>query len=171
MKITLIGAGGCPELFGNKLITNMIECGDAVYFVDGGCTVADELLRRGIDRTKVRAVFTTHCHPDHTAGIFNLVDLINWAWRDCKLKVFYTTQDMIDATRDMVCAVLSASGEFSSDRITLALAEAGRVYSDENITVDYIPTKHFKGGISPSYAILVTEVKSGKRVLFSVTFR
>lgn len=167
MKITLMGAGGCIERAGSKFVATMVECGDAIYFIDGGCSLADGLLRLDKDPTRVRAVFVTHYHGDHTAGIFPFVDLVNWAWRDCKLKLIFPTRELIAATERMILASLSYGGKIDRERLNFVLAAAGRVYEDEHIFVDYIPTKHFPNGGAPSYAILVTERASGKRVLFS----
>ena len=47
MKITFLGSGGCIEKAGSKYVATMVECGDAIYLIDGGCAIADELLRAG----------------------------------------------------------------------------------------------------------------------------
>lgn len=167
MRVTFVGTGRCIDRPGSNAVANMIEVGNAVYFVDCGAPVADALLRLGKDPASVRAVFTTHCHSDCTAGIFFFADLVNWAWRECTLRVFLTTQAMIAATERLILAALSGGGRIDHDRLSFLLADAGRVYEDELVTVDYISPRHVAKGSSPSYAILLTERASGKRALFS----
>ncbi len=167
MKITFMGAGGRIEAKGSKFVATMIECGDTIYLIDGGCAIADELLRLDKAFQNVRALFVTHYHGDHTAGIFPFIDLINWAYTDCSLKLVFPTQEFIEATKNMILASLSYGGKVDHERLDFILAHSGRMYEDENILVDYIPTKHFPNGDTPSYAILVTERASGKKALFS----
>ncbi len=167
MKITFIGSGGEVEAKGSKYVATMVECGDAIYLVDGGCAIADELLRLNKAFQNVRALFVTHYHGDHTAGIFPFVDLINWAYKDCALKLVFPTSEFIEATKSMILASLSYGGKVDNERLDFILAHTGRMYEDENILVDFFPTKHFKNGDTPSYAILITERASGKKALFS----
>ena len=115
----------------------------------------------------MRAVFLTHYHCDHTAGVFSFIDLVNWACPDCSLKLISPTNEFIEAIEGLVFAGLSNRGKIDNERIELVLAKEGKIYEDENIVVDYIPTKHFKNGDTPSYAILITERESGKKALFS----
>ena len=167
MKITFLGSGGCIEKAGSKFVSTLVECGNAIYIIDGGCALADELLRVDKDYHDVRALFVSHYHGDHTAGIFTFIDLINWAYTDCSLSLISPTNEYIEALKSMIMASLSYGGKVDTDRIHFLLANTGRVYEDENIYVDYFPTKHFKNGDTPSYAMLITEKSSGKKALFS----
>lgn len=167
MKITFMGAGGCIEEKGSKFVATMIECGDSIYFVDAGCAIADGLFRLEKDLSDVRGLFLTHYHCDHTAGVFPFVDLANWACPDISLKLVSPTREYIEALEGLVFAGLSNRGKIDNQKIELVLAKEGRIYEDENIFVDYIPTKHFKNGDVPSYAVLITERESGKKALFS----
>lgn len=167
MKITFLGSGGCIENAGSKYVATMVECDDAIYLIDGGCAIADELLRADKDYHNVRALFITHYHGDHTAGIFPFIDLINWAYTDCSLSLISPTAEYIEALKSMIMASLSYGGRVDCERLDFILAHTGRIYEDENILVDYFPTKHFKNGDTPSYAILITEKASGKKAFFS----
>lgn len=167
MKITFLGSGGCIEQAGSKYVATMVECGDAIYLVDGGCAIADELLRANKEYKNVRALFITHYHGDHTAGVFPFIDLINWAYTDCSLSLVSPTEEYIEALKDMIMASLSYGGKVDSERLKFIVAKVGRIFEDENVLVDYFPTKHFKNGDTPSYAMLITEKATGKKVLFS----
>ena len=167
MKITFLGSGGCIEQAGSKFVATMIECGNAIYLVDGGCSLADELLRADKDFKDVRGLFITHYHGDHTSGVFLFADLINWARTDCSLSLVSPTKEYTEALKDMILASLSYGGKVDTERLNFVLASEGKVYEDENITVNYIATKHFKNGDTPSYAIFITEKSTGKKVLLS----
>ena len=107
-------------------------------------------------------MFTTHSHGDHIGALFAFCDLINWYYKDMNIDVFMTERSAADAISNLVS---SASRKLDTERIRMRIAEAGEVYSDENVKVTYIPTKHIEMLGRPSYAILIEG--EGKRVLFS----
>lgn len=158
MKITFVGTShGVPEK--NRFCTCiMIESGGAIYFVDAGAPMVDFLVSNGRNINDLRAVFTTHVHSDHTVGLVHLVNLMNWYYKKASAEIFITEQEHIDAT--VRWTYTAGDGQIDGSRIKFRVPEAGVVYKDENITVEYIPTAHMKN----SYAILVTEGE--KRVLF-----
>ena len=145
-------------------IANMVEVGDAVYFVDSGPSIADAIVRLGKEPASVRAVFTTQSGFGRTAGIPAFADLVNWAWRDCFVRIFFATEDLLHATERLLFAFLSQDGRIDRERLRFSLAAAGRVYEDELVTVCYIATDR-EGG-QPTYAILMQERASGERTLF-----
>ena len=161
MKITFVGTShGIPEI-GRKTSSTMLECGESVYFVDGGCSPADAMIDRGISFKQLRAVFTTHAHGDHTGGLLSLIDLLNWCYTSSKCEFYLTSEKMPEAIERFADA---AGNALAKDRVKLLIAKEGKVYEDENVKVEYIPTKHMKEPFH-SYAIMVTEGE--KRALFS----
>ena len=81
MKITFVGSShGVPEAH-RKCTCIMLEVGDNVYFIDMGTSAIDALRTRGIDIDKVKGVFVTHMHGDHTNGLIQFVDLITWYFK------------------------------------------------------------------------------------------
>ena len=163
MKITFLGTShGVPsaERFCSCV---MIESGGAYYLIDAGAPVVELLLRYGVDMHDVRAVFTTHIHGDHTAGIPHLADLFNWYYTDCAVDLYLTEQPLIDATKALIAAS-DPHGTLATERVRFHLTDPVAGYADEHIRIDYIPTAHM-GSDHASYAILVTE--GNRRVLFS----
>lgn len=158
MRITFVGTShGVPEK--NRFCTcMMLESGGAIYFIDAGAPMIDFMLKNGKSINDLRAVFTTHVHSDHTVGLVHLADLMNWYYKGSSAEFFVTEQEHIDATARWIYT--SGDGHIDTERLKFKVPEAGVVYSDENITVEYIPVAHMKN----SYAILVTEGE--KRVLF-----
>jgi len=159
MKITFVGTSHGVPSAERACTCFMIESCGAVYFIDAGTSVAEALLQNGKRMEDLRAIFTTHIHGDHTVGLLQTVSLFNWFYRDCSVEIFDPEQAHIDATKNWVA--ISDGSPVDEERIRFLVPTAGVVYQDENIKVEYIPTKHLK----KSYAILVTEGE--KRVLFS----
>lgn len=165
MKITFIGTSHGVPAADRYCSCSMIEVGDAIYFIDAGAPVIDEILRRGKDINKVRAVFTTHSHGDHTNGILNFADLANWYFKDTSIDFYFTEQSLADAF-DKLIEVIDKPRE--TERIRFHTVTPDFIYKDENITVSLIPTKHMANANRPTYSILVES--EGKKVLFSGDF-
>ena len=164
MKIYFVGTSHGAPSGTRRCSCIMIESGDSLYFIDAGTLIAEAVLRYGKRMQSLRAVFTTHSHSDHTSGLANLAGLINWFYADSAADIFVTEQKLADAIKAMMDA--GGDGEPDQKRVRFRIPTAGAVYEDENIKVEYIPTKH--SSKCCSYAILVTEGE--KRVLFGGDF-
>lgn len=162
MKITFVGTSHGVPAADRQCSCFMIESGRGVYFVDGGAPMVSAILKAGKEVTDLRAVFTTHIHSDHTVGIIQLASLMNWYYGKASADIFMAEQSHIDATKNWIFT--AGDGEVDENRIRFKIPEAGVVYEDENIKVEYIPTSHIKN----SYAVLVAE--GDKRVLFGGDF-
>ena len=159
MKITFVGTShGVPSA--QRYCTCIkLEAGGNTYFIDAGASIVDHMLRAGNEISSLRAVFTTHEHSDHTSGLFQIADLINWYYKTCSADFFFTEPELLKATESWIRCT-HPTRLFNADRVCFKLACEGVVYEDESIKVEYIKTKHTEH----SYAILVTE--GDKRVLF-----
>ena len=162
MKITFVGTSHGVPAADRQCSCFMIESGRGVYFVDGGAPMVPAILKSGKEMTDLRAVFTTHVHSDHTVGIIQLASLMNWYYGKASADIFMAEQSHIDSTKNWIFT--AGDGELDENRIRFKIPEAGVVYEDENVKVEYIPTSHIKN----SYAVLVTE--GDKRVLFGGDF-
>ena len=162
MKITFAGTSHGVPAADRFCSCYMIEVGGRIYLVDAGAPAAEMILRHGGDINDFRALFTTHVHADHTSGMIHLLSLMNWYYKDSSADFFITEQNHIDSTVRWL--ETSGSGSFSAQRLRMKVPKEGEVYCDENIKVEYIPTKHMPN----SYAILITSGES--RVLFSGDF-
>ena len=163
MKIRFLGTSHGVPAADRFCSCIMIESGGAVYFIDGGAPIIDLLLRNGRRPEEIRALFNTHIHGDHTAGIYHLADLIDWYYKKAAMDFYIPDQSYIDALKNMIL-VGNPHASLDPERLRFYVAEAGVVYSDENISVEYIPTKHLAEP-RHSYSILVREGESA--VLFS----
>lgn len=163
MKITFVGTShGVP--FADRYCTcTMIESGNSVYFIDAGRNIIDSVLRYGKSPYDVRAIFTTHTHGDHTSGLFQYCDLVDWYYKDHAFDLYTTDQPYIDALVHLLESTYP-DHKLHADRVRMHCIDPTVPYEDENIKIEYIPTKHIAAPYH-SYAMLVTEGE--KRVLFS----
>lgn len=162
MKITFVGTSHGVPAADRFCSCYMIEVGGKIYMVDAGAPAVDMILRFGGDVNDFRALFTTHVHSDHTVGAIHLLSLMNWYYKESSADFYFTEQAHIDSTIRWI--ETSGDGRFDRERLRLKVPREGLVYSDENLKVEYIPTKH----IPNSYAVLITEGE--KRVLFGGDF-
>ena len=165
MKITFLGTShGVPEK-GRLCTCTMIEAGNSIYFVDAGVPIVNALIDRDRGVKDVRALFTTHVHGDHTAGLFQFADLVDWYYREHSMDFYIADEVLIDALKTMIQAC-NGGNPVHEDRLHFHVIDPQVAYEDENIKVEFIPTKHMARVEGyHSYAMLVTEGEH--RVLFS----
>ncbi len=164
MDITFLGTSHGVPAADRFCSSVMLTVGDAVYLIDAGAPVSKELLRYGKQMQQLRAVFITHTHGDHTAGLLQLCDLMTWYYTDCSADFYVPEQAYVDALRGMIHA--GGVPHMDDSRVRFRIPAEGLVYEDEYLRVAYIRTAH----TAVSYAILITEVATGRRVLFGGDF-
>jgi len=162
MKLTFLGTSHGVPMTDRFCSSALIEVGEAAYLIDGGAPVADLLIRRGIPFSKIRAVFTTHIHSDHTIGLLSFMSLSNWYYKDASYDLYMTEQAGIDAFRNVI---LTTDKVFNEDRIRMKLVTEGEFYKDEHITVRAFPTLHMNGKF-PTWSFVIDSA-DGKRVVFT----
>ena len=162
MKITFLGTSHGVPAADRYCSCAMVEINNSLYFIDAGAPMIDLILRYGKHPNDARAVFTTHAHGDHIIGLASFIDLCNWYYKEARPTVYMTEKEHGSAILKLV-SLMEDRMPFASDRIDIRLAKKGRVYSDENVKITYIPTKHIEP--RPSYAILIEA--EGKKVIFT----
>ena len=162
MKLTFLGTSHGVPAADRFCSCAMLQTGGRVYLIDAGAPVADLLIRYGIPYSDLRAIFTTHAHGDHTNGLLGLCDLSNWYFGKADYDVFLTEQALADALKTIIAVQGPALDE---KRIRLHVMGAGPVYSDENLSVTAVPTRHINNGERPSYAYIIE--CEGKRLIFT----
>ena len=161
MKLTFFGTSHgvpAPDRF---CTATLLECGGRAYLIDAGAPVADLLIRYGIPFEKLRAVFLTHMHLDHTSGLTQLCSLGNWYFTNSSWDIFLPEDEGIEAFRRLL---LAGDKSLDETRIRFCRTAPGRIFSDEHIRVTAIPTLHMAAGF-PSFAYQVEG--EGKRLIFT----
>jgi ribonuclease BN (tRNA processing enzyme) len=165
MKITFIGTSHGVPTAERYCSSAMIEAGDAVYFIDAGAPIMDELLRHGRSINDVRGVFITHCHSDHTNGLITMGTLLNWYYKEASVFFFTPEPEIIEAFA--AWNNINHDGAIKEDRIKFRVYEDGPVYEDENISITAFPTAHLKKIEKPAHGFIVTDKQNGERIVFS----
>lgn len=157
MKITFVGTShGVPEP-NRKCSCIMLETGGNIYFIDMGTNPIDALRTRGISVDRVRGVFVTHMHGDHTNGLLPFVDLLTWFFRSADLVVCLPVPEAGTIIRSWLDMTLNTTQKEIRYRQTLP----GTVFDDGTIRVTAVATQHCE----KSFAYLVEA--EGKTVLFT----
>ncbi|MBQ4120205.1 MAG: ribonuclease Z [Clostridia bacterium] len=169
MKITFVGTShGLPQK-DRYCSCYMIEAGDGIYFVDAGTSFSDAMRDYHKDSMKLKAVFTTHPHSDHTGGIVSGISTLAWRKPELIFQIWFTSQAMIDAYKRYLSATFYCpNGENPTPSVEFCLANSGEIYRDENISVTYFPTQHLDTTGDPAYGMVIKELGGDNAsVLFS----
>lgn len=162
MKITFLGTShGVPSPT-RYCSATLLEVEDRAYLIDAGAPVADLLIRLGVPFEKLKAVFTTHIHDDHTAGLPALCSLANWYYKESDFDIYMTEVEGIRIFRQMVQITDRTLDE---RRLRFHLASPGAFYDDGTLRVTAIPTRHMEEVNGTSYAYLIEA--RGRRILFT----
>jgi ribonuclease BN (tRNA processing enzyme) len=159
-RIVLLGTGTPAATPDRSGPATAIVVNDTAYIVDFGPGVvrrasaaAATLNIPSLQPTRLRIVFATHLHSDHTVGY---ADLIFTPWtlgRRVPLEVYgprgiaAMTQHLLEAYRVDIDTRTNAEGNqrtFAEGHKANAheIAGAGVIYKDANLTVTAFPTKH-----------------------------
>ena len=142
MEITLLGSShGVPEP-GRRYSCYMISVGHGedrrIYFIDMGTPAIQDLTDRGIRPEKVKAVFVTHCHDDHTDGLPSFVSLISWYYTTVNTAFFLPDPTMAPAMKTWI----AATGTQVREDLRFDVVQNGTFYDDGTLRVTAFPTDH-----------------------------
>lgn len=154
-KLVLLGTGGGPiARVSRSQPANMLRVGDKTYLIDIGDGTPRQIVRAGTRLSTVDAVFITHLHFDHTAGIMGFIAL-DWQDRRKKPVGFYGPPGTSNLVADTLKALASAEGIFRPQLPDLQpmasifsgqdwdVTAAREVYRDEAVTVRAVENSHY----------------------------
>ncbi len=157
MKITVLGSShGVPEP-NRKCTSFMLEIGENVYFVDMGTNPVDALRKRGMEIDRVKGVFVTHMHGDHTNGLVPFTDLITWYFKTPDPLICLPMPEAAKVLQDWMDVTLNGNQQ----KLRYREVTPGVIFDDGILKVTAIATQHCK----KSFAYLVEA--EGKTVLFT----
>lgn len=158
MKIKFLGTGhGVPEAH-KKCASTLVQADDNYYLIDAGCDVAAELACLRLPLEKIKAVFVTHTHTDHTNGLIPFLTITHWYYTAAEFTVFLPSEALAKSYKETILPALE--GELRAEQRIDAYKE-GAVYDDGVLRVSAFKTQH----CTDSHAFLL-ETKD-KRVLFT----
>ena len=165
MKLTFLGTSDGIPRPGRSCTCMMLEVGDSTYLIDAGAPVSDIFPRMGRELTDLRAVFNTHIHGDHAAGIYRIADIVNGFYKTHEMD-FYIPDEQY--SEHIIALIEMASGHpgtrFDRERVRFHTIDPTVPYEDENIKLSYFATGHIDKPFH-SYAMLVEA--EGHKLLFT----
>ncbi len=165
MKIIFLGTSHGVPAKDRYCQSMLIETEEGSYIIDAGAPVMDCLLRLSYDLKKIKAVFITHLHSDHTDGLFGLLSLASWYYKEMDFDVFIPEQSGIEGIDAYLSAVFKKSPNYPNNRVRLKLVEEGYTYKDGEMKVTAFPTGHLEHYNRPAYGYLLEA--EGKRLYVS----
>ena len=88
MKLTITGSGSGKPTAGKNLSSLLLEHEEHLMLLDCGEPIARTFAERDMDVNELDAVVISHFHPDHSSGIYMLLQLFHIRKRSRKLKLF-----------------------------------------------------------------------------------
>ena len=165
MKLYTLGTSHAAAEKGRSCSGSLLEVGGSYYLFDCGADVEAKLVNMDIDPAHVRAIFISHMHADHVGSIVGMTKRIAHQYnKEGRVsQVFLPEKEAIAAY--MVWLDAMHFDVSNIDRFHMQGISEGEVYSDENIKVSAISTRHVMNGKYPSFAF--TLEGEGKRFLYT----
>lgn len=164
---------GTEPMPGRHHISIVLSAGDRNYFFDAGENAAYSAYNRGVDFTRIRAIFVSHNHFDHIAGLLGVL------WVVGKLGSRHHIKPLDDAIKvylpekgawPLTPEVLEGAKEKFSRRFDLQLdmPTLGNFYKDDNISVTAFESHHMPRGEEGQIRSFSYRIETeGKTAVFS----
>ena len=170
-RLCILGScSGTEPMPGRHHTALALEVNGRVYLFDAGENAAYTAHTNGIDLTKLHAIFISHPHLDHNAGlphVFTVRNKIRVRYKKPLAKnplpIFTPLPKQVNAAIELFSPLKSNAGSFDVHQL-----EKGVVFDDGTIKVEAIPNNHIIPGAdkkyySYSYRIFVAD----KKIVFS----
>ncbi len=87
-SVTILGNSSAKPTPSAHPSAQVVNINEQYYLVDAGEGVQQQLIRRGINPLRLRAVFISHLHGDHCFGLFPLIATLGLEGKRTPLDVF-----------------------------------------------------------------------------------
>jgi ribonuclease Z len=146
MKLTFLGTGsGMPDMDRNPSAM-LVEAADGAFLVDAGEGAARGLIRSGIAADRIDAVFVSHTHPDHAAGIPGLLQWMHLCERSKPLSLFLPA-GILRRFKSVIPAFLLNQGKWTFKFHLFPMA-AGTAYEKDSFRIEAVPNSHLAPGMT-----------------------
>ena len=165
MKLYTLGTSHGATEENRSCSINLLEVEGSYYLFDSGGDAEAKIKNLGIDPGKVKAIFISHMHIDHVAGLPALSKryLLHYNKNNNKADVFFPEERAIEPF--FYWLDVTHYKFQSREPFDIKVIDAGVIYNDGTITVTAIPTKHIENGKFPSFAFMVET--NNKRFLYT----
>ena len=176
--IDILGScAGTEPMPGRKHTSWTLSVGDRLYFFDAGEGCSWTAHLGGLDLLQTRAIFISHVHHDHVAGLSGLMENIRAvAWikktplATDDLKIYIPEREVWDNIYQFL--QYTTDGHHTAYTITAEEPTPGTFYDDGIIKVSAFETQHMKkteDGRCRSFAYRIEA--EGKVIVFSGDIR
>lgn len=86
--VTILGNSSAKPTPSAHPSAQVVNLNEQYYLVDAGEGVQQQLIRRGINPLRLRAVFVSHLHGDHCYGLFPLISTLGLLGRRTPLDIY-----------------------------------------------------------------------------------
>ena len=160
MKITFLGTShGLPQA-DRYCSSVLLEVGVNAYLIDGGAPIGDILTQKDFDFSRIKAIFTSHAHSDHTYGMLQFISLCNWYYSTVNMDIFFTEESLSEAYKNLE---LATTKRLDEERLRRKIVSEGEIFNDGVLKVTAVPTKHMQP--YPSYSLVFDA--EGKRFIYT----
>ena len=87
-SVTILGNASAKPTIASHPSAQVVNLNEQYYLVDAGEGVQQQLIRRGINPLRLRAVFISHLHGDHCFGIFPLISTLGLYGKRTPLTIY-----------------------------------------------------------------------------------
>lgn len=87
-SVTILGNASAKPTPTHHPSAQVVNLNEQYYLVDAGEGVQQQLIRRGINPLRLRAVFISHLHGDHCFGLFPLISTLGLMGKRTPLDVY-----------------------------------------------------------------------------------
>lgn len=87
-SVTILGNASAIPTASRHPSSQVVNLNEQYYLVDAGEGVQQQLIRRGINPLRLRAVFISHLHGDHCFGLFPLISTLGLYGKRTPLDVY-----------------------------------------------------------------------------------
>ena len=156
IKLYILGSGsGVPTK--KRYPTSIVLSADEnIYLFDCGEPCSSLLIRKGIPHKKIKSVFISHMDPDHSSGIFMLIQLMELTGRKAPLKIF-VPEEAINGLNESLKTFYLFYELLHFKLEIFSIKESGLTYEDKHLILFAYPNKHLRNRLKQKYSHLKLE--------------
>jgi len=152
VKIKILGSASGIPTEKRFNVSSLLQVEKDFYLLDAGEPCAASLVREKIPYHRVKSVFISHMDPDHSGGIFMLIQLMELTHRESPLYLFLPEEAIDEVKRYLKTVYLFK--ELLHFRLKILPIEKGIFYQDENLIASSLLNHHLKDRLQKRYPSL-----------------